>query len=277
MFEVVDRPLEEQASKLFVAQQITPAMTGVELPLYQFTDEQIAWMHESEFFRDPAKVTFCDGIAFSLEDVTSPTASLFIAKAIDDSRAAVRASLYDFSLPEYDRMIEAGVLTKYDKTELLQGTIIVKARKSIEHEYVLDYLSSLFYRMPRDECHARCQATLRLTSSETEPDFQFLRGPSQNYMRRHPEAADTSLVIEIADSYLDKDKLTKTYLYAQNHIPSYWIVNLIDHRMEMYELEDDPSAPNYRLREIKTGRDVVDVVAFGKIYGQIDLAELFAT
>jgi Uma2 family endonuclease len=42
------------------------------------------------------------------------------------------------------------------------------------------------------------------------------------------------LVVEIADSTLERDRAYKAPIYARAGIPEYWIVNLVERRLEIY-------------------------------------------
>jgi hypothetical protein len=57
----------------------------------------------------------------------------------------------------------------------------------------------------------------------------------EDYRGRHPGPNDIAAVIEVADSSLDFDRTTKHRLYAAAGIPIYWIANLIDNVVEVYE------------------------------------------
>lgn len=58
------------------------------------------------------------------------------------------------------------------------------------------------------------------------------------------------MVVEIAESSLSEDRRDKARIYARAGIAVYWIVNLVDMKLEVYT---DPTGPNpspcYRKRE----------------------------
>jgi Uma2 family endonuclease len=58
-----------------------------------------------------------------------------------------------------------------------------------------------------------------------------------------------ALVVEVADSSLDYDRTTKVRTYARAGIPVYWIVNIRDKRIEVYESPDTEGA---RYRQVST-------------------------
>jgi hypothetical protein len=80
--------------------------------------------------------------------------------------------------------------------------------------------------------------SLSLYKKEPEPDVAIVRGRLEDYSDRHPGPADVWLVIEVADTTLVTDRF-KAQLYAEAGIPVYWIVNLLERVVEVYQ---DPSS-----------------------------------
>jgi Uma2 family endonuclease len=56
-------------------------------------------------------------------------------------------------------------------------------------------------------------------------------GALRDYDEAHPTIA--LLVVEVSDTSLKQDRLTKRAIYAAGGIPEYWIVNLRDHCVEV--------------------------------------------
>lgn len=94
-------------------------------------------------------------------------------------------------------------------------------------------LERLFDALP---CHLQCQLPVTLAEDlEPEPDGAIIRGKEEDYEQRHPGPADILLVCEVADSSLEYDRTTKQQMYAIASIPVYWIVNIPDRCVEVYE------------------------------------------
>jgi len=83
--------------------------------------------------------------------------------------------------------------------------------------------------------------------STPEPDFALVPGRAEDYLASHPTTA--LLVVEVADSTLAQDRLTKTRMYAAGGIPEYWIVNLRDPSVEVYTAPV-PAERRYAVRRI---------------------------
>jgi len=137
-------------------------------------------------------------------------------------------------------MIAADVLTADDKAELLEGTVVQKMARNPPHHAAISILNEYLRAfLPPGWC-LRSQLGLALTDSQPEPDFLFARGRCRDYIPRHPTAGDAALVIEVADSSRLYDRRDKARMYARAAIPVYWIVNLVDRRVEVLT---DPSGP----------------------------------
>lgn len=79
----------------------------------------------------------------------------------------------------------------------------------------------------------RVQGPLDLSpSSQPEPDVAVVQGQARNYARAHPITALP--VVEVSESTLSFDRGEKASLYASAGIPEYWVVNLVDRRVEVY-------------------------------------------
>ncbi len=59
--------------------------------------------------------------------------------------------------------------------------------------------------------------------SVPEPDVAVLPGKLDDYLTHHPSQA--LLIVEVADSSLTQDRLTKAGIYAAAEIPEYWVVS----------------------------------------------------
>jgi Uma2 family endonuclease len=81
---------------------------------------------------------------------------------------------------------------------------------------------------------------------EPQPDIAVVPGTIRDYRHTHPTSA--VLIVEVAESSLRYDRLTKGSLYAAVGVPEYWIVNLIQQHVEVYQrpIADTSSAHGSR-------------------------------
>src|SRR5262249_39917271 len=145
-----------------------------------------------------------------------------------------------FTVEEYHRMLDLGVLLDGDRCELLEGWIVRKMGKKPAHVWSLEAVAkALGARLPSG-WHVRRQDPRTTEESEPEPDIAGVRGTEEEYRTRHPLASETALAIEISDTTLNADRTVKQRIYARAGIPVYWIVNLVDSQIEV---STDPTGP----------------------------------
>jgi Uma2 family endonuclease len=82
-------------------------------------------------------------------------------------------------------------------------------------------------------------------------------------------------VIEVASSSLEQDRQTKARIYAAGGVAIYWVVNLVDRRVEVYSEPSGSVEPiGYRHCEIIELASEVTVVIDGAAVGRIRVADL---
>lgn len=134
---------------------------------------------------------------------------------------------------EYYKMAEAGVFRPEERVELIGGRIITMSPQNSPHATVITLLEDALRAVFKAGYVVRAQLPLDLNpSSQPEPDIAVVRGSARDYAQAHPSTA--LLVIEVSDSTLVFDRGEKASLYAASGIPEYWIVNLLNHRLEVY-------------------------------------------
>ncbi len=180
-----------------------------------------------------------------------------------------------FTVEEYHRMMESGILTEDDKVELLEGWIVPKMSRNPPHDWVIVVLNRLFHSLLPGEWVVSPQCAVTFDISEPEPDFAIVRGPQDRYRDRHPGPEDAVLVVEVADSSLQRDQELKGQIYARAGVPVYWIVNLRQSQVEVYT---DPSGPvekpEYRQHEELGLEDIVPLILDGREVARIPVRDL---
>ena len=141
-----------------------------------------------------------------------------------------------FTVDEYYRMAEAGILNENDRVELIEGEIVEMVPIGSRHASVVDDLNALFSSLTtREQAIVRVQGPIRLDNmSEPQPDIAVLRPRPDRYREGHPTPDDVLLLIEVADSSVSSDRSVKLPLYAQSGIAEVWIVDLSTGRIEVY-------------------------------------------
>ena len=140
-----------------------------------------------------------------------------------------------FSVEEYHRMAEVGILKPDDRVELLDGDIIPMASMSSRHAAAIRKIAELFQRLIQGRALVSVQCPVRLDEySEPQPDIALLRTDVSSYADAHPGPADVLLLIEVAQSSLAYDRDIKIPQYARAGIGEVWMVNLELQQVEVF-------------------------------------------
>jgi hypothetical protein len=153
-----------------------------------------------------------------------------------------------FTVAEYLRLGETGILTEDDRVELLEGVIVQKMTRIPRHDAAIDILAQLLRRLVPDAWYVRDQKVLLTDDSAPEPDLVVLRGQPMDYWSKHPTAADAALVLEVSESSLVRDR-RKCRIYARGGIAIYWIVNLDADCIELYT-QPNVATGQYEQRQV---------------------------
>jgi Uma2 family endonuclease len=177
--------------------------------------------------------------------------------------------VYRFTVDEYERM--AGVLDD-PRVELIDGYLVRKMGKKPPHIWavrsILEKLPSL---LPPGWTWWKEDPVRIPDFDEPEPDVAVLRGSAEDYRDRIPDASDVAILIEVAEITLDRDRGKKLAAYAEGGIAAYWIVNMLDRRVELYT---GPYSHGYSNRVDFTDGQNVPVVIDGVEIGQIAVSDI---
>jgi len=145
-------------------------------------------------------------------------------------------------------MVETGILQEDDRVELLDGEIVEMSPIGPRHNTVVDRLNRFFTKLSGYEFICRTQGSISMPGdSEPEPDIVLLRYREDEYEHALPTPDDVLLIIEVAESSVDKDRETKRDLYAAAGIVEYWVLDLQANALLVYR---DLSGDNYRHLEV---------------------------
>lgn len=179
------------------------------------------------------------------------------------------------SVARYQKMIEAGILTSEDNVELLEECVVLKDPRTPRHDGTVDLIMAAIPPHLLAGWVYRIGQSIVLSDSQPEPDFAIVRGTPRSYLMRHPVPADVGLIIEVADSSLLRDQRDKTRIYARGGIPCYWIINLVDRRIEVFTQPSGPVAmPAYGAFQTFQPGDAVPLVLDGTTTGSIPATDL---
>lgn len=186
-------------------------------------------------------------------------------------------SLHRFSVRQFQRMIDDGILTTDDRVELLEGWVVEKMTHNPPHAAALDCAHEALRPLLPPAWRLREQKPIVTADSQPEPDLAVVKGPLSRYAERHPGRDDVCLVVEVAESSLADDREFKGRLYARARLPVYWIINLVETKVEVYTLPKAGKAPAYRQRRDYGPDEFIPLVIDGKEVAQVLGRRLFPT
>ena len=124
-------------------------------------------------------------------------------------------------------MAEAGLLAEDDRVEFVEGEIAEMAPIGSRPAACVDRLNRLFSQRVRERATGRVQNPIRFGEhSEPQPDLALLQPREDFYAAAHPGPGDTLLVVEVAETTADADRVIKLPLYARAGIAEVWLVGL---------------------------------------------------
>jgi Uma2 family endonuclease len=173
-----------------------------------------------------------------------------------------------FTVDEYYRMADAGILTPQDRVELIDGEIIEMSPIGNRHLGCVNGANAAFSAAFRGKAVVSVRNPLRLNNyTEPEPDVVLLKPRQDAYRRKRPVAEDALLVLEVADTTLVYDRTVKVPRYAAAGIPEVWIEDLENDVILVFR---DPEGNSYK-SILRLKRDAsVSVQAFPVVIFKVD-------
>ncbi|MEP0800089.1 Uma2 family endonuclease [Funiculus sociatus] len=190
--------------------------------------------------------------------------------------------VWRLSVEQYHQMIRLGILSDDDPVELLDGWLVYKMPKNPPHRATTKLTRNALEAVIPEGWYVDTQEPITLADSEPEPDVVVVRGNTRDYLDRHPGASDIALIIEVADSTLEREcpgdtlreRTSKQRLYARAGIPIYWIINLPEKQIEVYTEFIVAEESIYQRRQDYQLSDEVPVAIAGQIISRLSVLEL---
>lgn len=183
--------------------------------------------------------------------------------------------VFPLSVEQYHEMIRLGVLNDDDPVELIEGVLVFHMPKNPPHRFVSRAAFDAISEALPDGWHCQMQEPITLDDGEPEPDVSVIRGQTTDYRARHPDAHDVALVVEVADSTLERDRGIKLRSYARAGIKEYWVVNLLERQVEVFQ---DPNAiadpPDYARRSIYRYDQSVPLAIGEQVLDELSIASI---
>ncbi|MBI3178215.1 MAG: Uma2 family endonuclease [Deltaproteobacteria bacterium] len=164
---------------------------------------------------------------------------------------------------EYEKMVELGLFDD-ERLELIEGVIVTMSPQGSRHAAAVRKLNHRLTLALSGRAFVQVQSPIALDEhSEPEPDVAVV--PMGDYDRELPKTA--LLIVEVADSSLQKDRQVKSRLYAGAAIPEYWIVDL---EQDVVEVWRAPRAGIFTVREERRRGDLIALDRFPDVSIAVD-------
>ena len=177
-----------------------------------------------------------------------------------ETTARIELTHHRFTVAEFLRMVEVGLLGEDDPVELLWGEIVEMSPINVPHALCVNRLNTRLSAKMAGRAVVSVQNPIQLDEfSLPQPDIALWKLPSDDYHDRLAGPSEVLLVIEVADSSIRHDRRAKAKLYGAAGIADYWIVNLSEHRIEVYR---EPQSDGYRTITRYAPGEILSPLAF---------------
>jgi len=159
---------------------------------------------------------------------------------MEDVRAKLPNKL--FTVDEYYRMAEVGILDPDARLELLEGQIVEMSPVGVRHVACVNRTTALFAKHSADRAIVSVQNPVQLSDyTEPQPDIVLLKPRQDHYAGKKTSWEDALLVMEVSDTTIRRDRY-KVSLYARAGVSELWIEDLGDDTIYVYR---NPSSAAY--------------------------------
>ncbi|BAY62032.1 hypothetical protein NIES22_20990 [Calothrix brevissima NIES-22] len=168
-----------------------------------------------------------------------------------------------FTVEQYHKMLESGILTEDDRVELIRGEIIEMSPIGTKHAACVNRLINLLVQLLGKRVIVAAQNPITLNNnSQPQPDVALLKPRDDFYATAHPQPQDIFLLIEIADSTIEYDREQKIPLYAEGNIIEVWLVDINEQIIEVYQ---QPTAAGYQLMQKFASGQTLSIPGFSDV------------
>lgn len=173
-----------------------------------------------------------------------------------------------FTVEQYHKMAESGILTENDRVELIQGEVIEMSPIGRRHASCVARLTRLFTLRLGETAIVWPQNPIELDdTSEPQPDLTLLQPRPDFYESGHPQPEDIFLIVEVADTTAKSDREVKIPLYAKDNIAEVWLVDINQQCLEVYR---QPSPTGYQNVQTFHRGQTIAIQAFPDIEIMVD-------
>jgi Uma2 family endonuclease len=176
-----------------------------------------------------------------------------------------------FTVDEYYKMAEAGILGPDERVELIEGVIVSMPPIGPRHSFTVSRLNLLLVTRLGERMYLVVQGPVRLKRRvEPEPDFALCRvdgSRRRRYESAHPGPSDVLLVIEVAETTLQYDLGDKARMYARYGVPELWVLDKLGDRLVVHR---QPTSAGYADVTVVERGATVSPLAFSDVTFTVD-------
>ncbi|HLQ46326.1 MAG TPA: Uma2 family endonuclease [Planctomycetaceae bacterium] len=201
--------------------------------------------------------------------------SRLIAPSRESLAEAPTEPVFRLSIEQYEDMIQYGIIDEDDPVELIDGWLLIKMSKSTNHTHSTRHTRREIERVLPAGWFADSQEPVQLVRSRPEPDVVVHRGETDGTLPNPPAANGIALLVEVADNSLARDRGSKKRVYAEAGIACYWLINLVDHLVEVFTDPSGPAdKPDYAHSQVYSRGSAVPLVLEGREVARLNVTSL---
>ncbi len=134
-------------------------------------------------------------------------------------------------------MAEVGILTNDEQVELFEGDIVLMTPFSPQRAACTKRLNAFLHSQIWKKAILSIRHPVRFDEyTELCPNAVLLKSRDDFYSKAHPSPEDTLILIAILDASASHSHLLK---YAQAGVPEFWLVDLVNNRIEVHALPNE--------------------------------------
>lgn len=145
-----------------------------------------------------------------------------------------------YTVEEFDRMLDSGILGPDERLELMDGIVIEREPMNAAHASIVARLTKRLQQALRDRALLWPQLPIVASPrSKPFPDVALVLPRDDFYTARLPIPEEVFAIVEVSDSMLDYDRGEKLPMYARAGIPEYWVIDVKAKSVEVYRDRHD--------------------------------------
>lgn len=173
-----------------------------------------------------------------------------------------------FTVDDYYRMADAGILTADDRVELIDGEIIEMSPTGNRHSACVHRANTFFTEAFGRTAIVSNQSPLRLSKyTEPVPDVMVLKPVPDFYASRECRPEDVLFLVEISDTTLRYDRNIKLPRYAAASVAEVWIEDL---KNDLLLVHRDPAENAFKTSLVLHRSDSISPFVFPKVTFKVD-------